>query len=518
MKRLLTLLCLLLINPALAQDTVTVASKNFAESQVLGELMAQMIEAHTDLKVVRRLGLGGSKFCFEATVAGQVDCFPGYTGTGAITILKLEGEHRDPLRTYLEVKEGYEEGYGLTWLTPLGFNNTYILAVRPETAKELGLEKISDLKGVENQIKPGVSHEFLNRPDGFPGLKKAYGLNFPDATGVDHGLAYQAIANGKIDLIDAYSTDGELLRYNLEPLRDDKRFFPPYDAAPVIRLDVIRKHPEMKEALDRLGYQIDEETMQNLNYQVQEEKRPIPQVVSEFLRSKNLISEDQVVSTKAAGGDRSKGFVGFMLSRMGKTFSLTKRHLYLTVASLALAIGLGVPVGIFITRTPALAQPILGVAGVIQTIPSIALLAFMIPIPGLGLGVRSAIAALFLYALLPIIRNTYTGIKEVDGGLLEAARGMGLTDRQLLTIVELPLATRTIMAGVRTSAVINVGVATLAAFIGAGGLGDPIVTGLQLNDTNLILAGAIPAALLAIVVDQALGLVEKLLAPKGMAT
>jgi osmoprotectant transport system permease protein len=142
----------------------------------------------------------------------------------------------------------------------------------------------------------------------------------------------------------------------------------------------------------------------------------------------------------------------------------------------------------------------------------------MIPVPGLGLGVRSAVAALFLYALLPIIRNTYTGIQEVDRGLLEAARGMGLTNRQLLTIVELPLATRTIMAGIRTSAVINVGVATLAAFIGAGGLGDPIVTGLQLNDTKLILAGAVPAALLAIFVDQSLGLVERLLAPKGMGS
>lgn len=514
--RRVVLLVLLLVQGAWAQDTITVASKNFAESQVLGEIMAQMLEAHTELKVLRRLGLGGSKFCFEATVAGQVDCYPGYTGTGAVTILKLEGEQRDPLRTYLEVKRGFEEGYGLTWLQPLGFNNTYVLAVREDTARELGLEKVSDLQGLESQIKPGVSHEFLNRPDGFPGLKKSYGLSFPDATGVDHGLAYQAIANGRTDLIDAYSTDGELLRYKLKALRDDKRFFPPYDAAPVIRVDVIEKHPEVKEALNRLGFQIDEETMQRLNYQVQEEKKPIPQVASEFLVGKGLLRVDQAVKGAAAGGDRSKGFFGFMLSRMGKTFSLTKRHLYLTTLSLGLAIGLGVPVGIFITRFPVLAQPVLGVAGVIQTVPSIALLAFMIPVPGLGLGTRSAIAALFLYALLPIVRNTFTGIQEVDAGLLEAARGMGLTDRQLLTIVELPLATRTIMAGVRTSAVINVGVATLAAFIGAGGLGDPIVTGLQLNDTNLILAGALPAALLAIGVDQTLGLVERWLSPKGL--
>jgi osmoprotectant transport system permease protein len=182
-----------------------------------------------------------------------------------------------------------------------------------------------------------------------------------------------------------------------------------------------------------------------------------------------------------------------------------------------LAIFLAVPVGIVLTRWTALAQPVMGAAGVIQTIPSLALLAFMIPIPGLGLGARSAIAALFVYALLPILRNTYTGIREIDPNLIEAAKGMGLHDRQILLRIELPLATRTIMAGIRTSAVISIGIATLAAFIGAGGLGDPIVTGLQLNDSRLILAGAIPAAVLAVIMDFLLGRVETVLAPsRGM--
>lgn len=514
MKRFLLFFILLLFGQAAtAQETVTIGSKTFAESRILGEMMAQMLEAHTELKVVRRLGLGGTMVCFESVKSGQLDIYPEYTGTGYVTILKIKKKSNDPLQTYLRVKRSYEKRFDLTWLSPFGFNNTYVLAVRQEVAKRYSLSNISDLKNIDGKIKPGVSHEFLNRPDGFPGLREAYGFQFSNVTGMEHGLAYQAIASGKIDLIDAFSTDGELLRYKLHPLRDDRQFFPPYYACPVVRQELLRAHPEVRAALERLGFAINDQTMQKLNYSVQEEKVPIPEAVSRFLQDNDLIEKTQIVEDDE---ERQDGFFAMMWQRRLKTLSLTRRHIYLAMASLLLAIGFGVPVGILITRYDSLAQPVLTISGIIQTIPSIALLAFMIPVPGLGLGVKSAICALFLYALLPIIRNTYTGIQEVDGQLLEAARGMGLTDRQLLTIVELPLATRTIMAGIRTSAVINVGVATLAAFIGAGGLGDPIVTGLQLNDTDLILAGAIPAALLAIVVDQLLGLVERILAPKGM--
>ena len=206
-----------------------------------------------------------------------------------------------------------------------------------------------------------------------------------------------------------------------------------------------------------------------------------------------------------------------MIARAPATLDLTLRHLFLTAVAVVLAIAIAVPLGIVLTRREALAGPVLGAAGVIQTVPGLALLAFMIPLPGLGLGARSAITALFLYALLPIVRNTYAGIKEVDPDVVEAALGMGLYDRQILWRIELPLAMRTIMAGIRTSTVISIGVATLAAFIGAGGLGDPIVTGLQLNDTHLILSGAIPAALLAVAVDFALGRLERVLTPSGVS-
>ena len=514
MRRLLRLaLCLLLTLPCLAQDTVKIGSKTFAESRILAEMMCQMLEAHTDVQVERRFGLSGTMVCFEAMTSGELDIYPEYTGTGAVTILELDGDFHDPLQTYLVVRKAFRDRYKLDWLMPFGFNNTYVMAVRGEYAKEHSLETVSDLKSVEKTIKVGVSHEVLNRPDGLPGLTKAYDLSFANTRGMEHGLAYQAIASGEIDLIDAFSTDGELLRYKLKGLQDDRGFFPPYHAAPMVRMDTLKKHPEIAPALEKLGFRLNEETMQKLNYKVQEEKEPIPQVVAQFLSEEGLAETAAPVKVTS---DKDISFASYLYKRRYKTWKLTVRHLYLAVMSLGLAILVGVPTGIIITRYSKAAQPVLGLAGVIQTIPSIALLAFMIPVPGLGLGVKSAIAALFLYALLPIIRNTYTGIREVAPGLLEAARGMGLTNFQLLTIVELPLASTTIMAGIRTSAVINIGVATLAAFIGAGGLGDPIVTGLQLNDTELILAGAIPAALLAIAVDQILGIVEKLLAPKGI--
>ena len=227
-----------------------------------------------------------------------------------------------------------------------------------------------------------------------------------------------------------------------------------------------------------------------------------------FLKREGLL--DAPVETSAP----PPGFWALMRSRWKITLALTGQHLELTLLSVLLATLVSIPLGIACTRWP-ISTPVLVGAGVIQTIPSLALLAIMLPLFGIGEG--PAVVALFLYALLPIVRNTYTGIREVDADLVEAARGMGLTDAQILWHVELPLATRTIMAGVRTSTVISVGVATIAAFIGAGGLGEPIVTGLNLDDHNLVLAGAIPAALLAIVVDLLLAGIERILAPRGLA-
>jgi osmoprotectant transport system permease protein len=302
-----------------------------------------------------------------------------------------------------------------------------------------------------------------------------------------------------VDLIDAYSTDAKLLRYGLRVLADDRSFFPPYDAAPLARGDTLRAHPEVAEALGKLAYRLSDRRMTELNHAVEEEGRSFTEVAHAFLLEEGLLSPGDVEVD--ASGPRRGGFVSMMVERRAETLRLAGEHLRLTALSVLFAALLAIPLGVLATRSRLLERASLNAFGVVQTIPSLALLAFMIAVPGLGLSMRSAVVALFLYAVLPILRNTFAGLRNVDADLVDAARGMGLTERQTLLRVQLPLATSTIMAGVRTSTVISIGVATLAAFIGAGGLGEPIVTGLYLNDTGLILSGAVPAAVLALAAD-----------------
>jgi len=492
---------------------VAIGSKVFTESRLLAEIMAQLIEARLEVPVVRRFGLGGTLVVFSALREGEIDIYPEYTGTAWSVILKETDRAPDPLRAFLRVKRESRRRFDAVWLDPFGFNNSYAVAVRKETAERLGIETLSDLAKHASQLRAGWSLEFLNREDGYPGLARAYDLNFGESRGMEHGLAYEAIRAGRIDVTDAYTTDGKLLKFPIRLLADDRGYFPPYDAAPVVRADALARLPGLGPLLGELAFALPDARMQRLNFEVEENGRPFAEVARDFLLAEGLLTADDPAARSEAL--RGKNFWDFMWRRMPITLELTGEHLALTGIAVGLAILLAVPLGLLLTRRAKLAAPVLGAAGVIQTIPSLALLAFMIPIPWLGLGMRSAITALFLYSILPILRNTYTGIREVDADVVEAARGMGLRDRQILLLIELPLAAPTIMAGIRTAAVISVGIATLAAFIGAGGLGEPIATGLQLNETRLILAGAIPAALLAIAVDLLLGLLDKALAPKS---
>lgn len=487
--------------------SLVVGSKNFSENRLLSEIMAQLIEAETDLEVERKINIGGTALVFAALREGDIDLFPEYTGTGWSVVLERELGGVDPLRTYLEVDREYRRRFGAEWLLPFGFNNSYAVALREDRAEELGIERISELQAHAGELVAAWSHEFLDRLDGAPGLAAHYGLEFGEVRGLEHGVAYEAIRSGRADLTDAYSTDGKLLRLPLRVLADDRGFFPPYQCAPVIRSQALEAHPELEEVLGALAFRISDQRMQELNYAVDQEGRAFDDVAREF-----LVQEGLVGGRVEKGESRHAGsFLGFFLGRMPEILGHTWRHLQLSGTAVLLAIALAVPAGILLTRKEILAGPVLAAAGVLQTVPSLALLVFMIPL--LGLGAPAAVAALFLYALLPILRNTYTGIREVAPEVIEVAVGMGLTGGQILRRIELPLAIRTIMAGVRTSAVIAVGGATLAAFIGAGGLGDPIVTGLQLADTRLILSGAIPAAILAVTVDALLGWVEGRLSP-----
>lgn len=510
---ILTLLTVWGLAPARAEKprALVVGSKQFTEGRLLSEILAQLLEARTDLRVVRRMDLGGSRVVFSALQAGEIDLYPEYTGTGLLEIL---GAPRSggPEETLRAVREGFLRKYDLVWLEPLGFNNAFAMVVTGEKARELGLRTISDLKA-HPSLRYGISLEFLERADGWNPLLEAYGLPREGMTvrGLQHGLAYEALTAGQIDVTNAYTTDGKLERFGLVALEDDRGFFPPYHAVPVIRGEILRAHPEVGRTLAMLAGSLTDRQMQSLNYRVEERKESFEAVAADFLKGRGLVKESRPLTARA----RSGSFLQYLVDHPRETWALVRQHLALTGLAVLLACLVGIPLGIGITRWTPAAPPVLAAAGVIQTIPSLALLAFLIPVPGLGLGARTAVLALSLYAVLPILRNTWTGLRGVDAGVLEAARGMGMRPWQVLTMVELPLAVPTIMAGLRTSAVITVGMATLAAFIGAGGLGEPILTGLYLNDNVLILAGAVPAALLAVLVDLLLGRLEGLLAPRG---
>ncbi len=487
-----------------AARTIVVGSKNFTESPLLGELLALTIEAHTDLAVEHRANLGGTLVCWNALVAGEVDVYPEYTGTAWSVLAKRAGEPSSALEAFARVQSWSRAERDVEWLAPFGFENAYALAMTEERAAELGVRTISDLAAVAGDLRAAFSVEYLNREDGWPGLRAAYGLDFADVRGMEHALAYEALRAGEVDVLDAYTTDAKLIRYRLRTLEDDAGFFPPYDAAAVVNGATLRAHPELRAAIERLAFAIDAPAMTAMNHAVEVEGRDFRAVAAGFLAERGVLDRAEVA--RADAGLRGVGLRGSDLAR------LVLEHLYLTLVSVALASALAIPLGVWITRRPAAERVALGVASTVQTIPSLALLAFLIVVPGLGLSTRSAIVALTLYAVLPILRNTHTGLTDVAPELIDAARGMGLSERQVLRHVRLPLAARTILAGVRTATVISIGVATLAAFIGAGGLGEPIVTGLYLNDVGLILSGAVPAALLALAVDKGLGALERRIA------
>ena len=464
-----------------AADPIRIASKNGNESYLLSEIAAQLLESK-GFAVQRRFGLGGTLIAFDALVAGEIDLYMEYTGTLSQAILKLG---RDASREAINRRLKDD---GLRLLRPFGFNNTYAIAVRREQAQALGLARIGDLAG-HPDLKLAFSHEFLEREDGWPGLQRAYGLSLR-ATGIEHALAYQAIAAGSLDVTDAYSTDGELLRHDLVLLEDDRRFFPQYLAAPLVRADL---GAGVIAALATLGGSLDDAAAQALNAAVVVDGLSFAEAAAGFLGERGVAAE--------AGGD------GLWRSLAANT----AQHLKLTVTALGAAVVAGLLLSLLIFRRALAARLAVYLCGLLQTVPSIALLALMIPL--FGIGAVPAVVALFLYSLLPVVRNTVTALTTIDPTLLRVADAMGLSRREQIRHVHLPLSMPSVLAGIRTAAVINIGTATLAAFIGAGGLGDPIVTGLALNDVSLILQGAVPAALLAIATELLFEGVERVAVP-----
>jgi osmoprotectant transport system permease protein len=489
--------------PVAEQRPIVIASKPFAESYVLAEMFAQLLEAR-GYRVDRRAGLGATEVAFQALRTGAIDVYPEYTGTGLLAILH-EQPQRDARAVFGHVASAFRRQFDVYWLPPLGFENTYAIAVRRETAERYSLRNLTDLSRAAPELRAGLTPDFVGRPDGLPGLAAEYDMRFAEVRSLLQSVKYNALVSGDVDVIDGYSTDGLIARHALVVLEDDRRFFPPYEAAALVNGAFYRQYPGAVAALNELSGRLDVELMRQLNERVEARGEPVAQVAAAALRELNLI--DAAADAGAATAVERLSLLRYFADQRGLLLQLVLRHLLLVLVSLTAATIVAVPVGLALERAEGIAEPVIRAFGVLQTIPGIALLAFMIPL--LGIGILPALLALFLYSLYPIVRNTYSGVRDAAPDAVESARALGMTPAQVLRLVRLPLATPIIMAGIRTAAVIGVGTATLAAFIGAGGLGDPIVSGLALSDTRMILFGAIPAALLALVVDGVLGIVER---------
>jgi osmoprotectant transport system permease protein len=466
-----------------------VGSKRFTESYILAEIVVAIARSE-GLAAVHEQGLGGTAVVYRALTDGAIDVYPEYTGTIAEAVVKEGKADLEHLRTSLAPR-------GLALSPPLGFENTYALASTRQVALRDHLVRISDL-AAHPELRFGLSHEFAGRADGWPGLAARYGLSNRRTSVIDHALAYEALQQGSVDVADVYTTDAKISRYDLVVLDDDKRFFPPYEAVLFYRSDTATRGSAWAHVLDRMHDAIDADTMQKLNARAELDGVPFPRVAAEFLGAEAAHGKSPSLLTGIAESIRRHG----------------PRHLELVLGALLLSTLLGVPLGVLAYSRRRTGAVVLGLTGVVQTIPSLALFCFFIPI--LGIGPLPALTALFLYGLLPIVRSTHAGLASIPPELRDTALSLGLSTGERLRHVELPLASRMILAGIKTSAVVAVGSATIAAFIGAGGFGEPISTGLSLNDVPTILYGAIPAAALALVVQGAFALVERALVPRGL--
>ena len=481
----------LLVSPAqtAVASQIRIGSKKFTESVILSEVITQHLQ-NNSVSATHKDQLGGTRLLWKALVQGELDIYPDYTGTIIYEILQGADISSDA-----DIKAALAR-HGVSMTDPLGFNNTYALGVLPSTARKFSLKKISDLRNSPD-LRFGFTNEFMDREDGWPSLRNHYQLPQTAVRGLDHDLAYKGLEAGSIDLIDLYSTDAEIAYYQLNVLEDDKHYFPDYRAVILYRTELLDRVPEIQTYLTQLGGIISEAEMIKMNSDVKLDGHSEAEVAQRFLEVKfYTLSKIQVPT------------------RLDRLMTTTSEHLFLVCLSLGAAILVAIPLGIWGARSSTQGQIILSVVGIIQTIPSLALLVFMIPL--LGIGGPPALVALFLYSLLPIVRNTLSGLTGLPLDLQESARALGLPPSARLRLIELPLAARSILAGIKTSAVINVGTATLGALIGAGGYGQPILTGIRLDDTSLILEGAIPAAVLALLVQWSFDFAERTLLSPGL--
>ena len=475
-------LCIGLADSGRAKPVV-VGSKSFTEGRVLAEAMRLKLE-DAGFEVEHRKSMGGTFILWQALLSGSIDAYVEYSGTLSEQILK--NDHRPTLP---ELADQLAQTHPEIVLGPVfGFNNGYALVTKKGTVQPA---TISALKSYP-QLRLGFTHEFINREDGWKSLKKFYGLPHEGVRGLEHNIAYISLLGGEIDLMEAYTTDSKLLRDDVEVLDDDRGFFPTYHGLILHRRDM---SADAVSVLASFAGMAGARRMQEVN----------------------KIAEDSKDDEKAAAHLvqlHTAGPQSPTLDAVLDIGSLTLHHIFLVVCSLMFAILVGVPLGMVASRPGPLSRAIFDGASILQTIPSLALLAMLVPL--LGISMWTAILALFLYSLLPIVRNTATGLQTISPAIRDAAEAIGLEPAARFRLVLLPVALPTVLAGIKTSMIINIGTATLAALIGAGGLGEPIVIGLSLNDYRTILSGAIPAAVLAVLSQAGFGWLERRLIPAGI--
>ncbi|HWY73546.1 MAG TPA: glycine betaine ABC transporter substrate-binding protein [Burkholderiaceae bacterium] len=484
---------LLVALPVVGADQILrIGSKRFTESTILGEILTQTAQRATPAEHVP--GMGNTAILFEALRSGAIDLYPEYLGT-----IELEILHHDQAGATLAQVDQQLAPLGVGVDIALGFQNSYAIGVRRDTAQALHLDRISDLAG-QPQLRIGLSHEFLGRTDGWPGLARRYGLT-ARPSGLDHGLAYEALAAHQVDVIDLYTTDAKIARYGIQVLQDDHHYFPRYDAVVMFGRSVPQRFPQAWAALKELAGRIDQSRMIELNGAAELDHRAARDIARSFLQG--------------SGGPVARPAFGDRL--FGDDFGrLAREHVVLVLLSVTAASAIGIPLGVAAARWRRLGGVILGVVGGLQTIPALAMLAALIPVLG-AIGTRPALVALFIFALLPIVRNTAVGLAQVPEDVRQAATALGARSLMRLWAVELPLALPVILAGIRTAAVISVGTATIGAFVGAGGFGERISIGLALNDHQMLLAGALPAAALALLFEAFFSALEHLARRPGGA-
>jgi osmoprotectant transport system permease protein len=463
--------------------------------------------------------MGNTAILAAALRGGSIDLYPEYLGTIELEIL----HHAHAGATLAQIDaELAREGLGVA--IPLGFENSYGIGVRADTARTLGLRTLSAL-AAQPQLRAGLSHEFLGRADGWPGLARRYGLHPQQVDGLDHGLAFEALAQGRVDLIDIYTTDAKIARYGIAVLEDDRGYFPRYDAVVLYRRDAALRYPAAWRALAQLQGRIDAAQMIALNAQAETGHQSAADIARGFLAtlaagsaassgasptaSSAASSATSSATSSASSSTTTAHAAGFADRLFGPDlWPLTIQHLRLVASAVLLATAAGIPLGVLAARLRRAGPFILAAVSALQTIPALALLAALIPLLG-AIGAAPTLVALFLFALLPIVRNTTVGLHAVAPSLREAATALGARPAACLWLVELPLAAPVIVAGIRTAAVISVGTATIGAFVGAGGYGQRIAIGLALNDNNMLLAGAIPAAALALLLEFIFTMAER---------